>query len=310
MRCCEVRKPIENCFDPISFECVDFQKLSQIIANFTREILAEREAEITNLPWTQSEKHNALPRCRIGQRARRTNIKTCFVSELSLVKRATPWKTMMDQVEAEFHMARTGAGGLGSQFLFNAYRSLLERGTVPEHFAQSRTVFIPWTSDIDYNGRIIRSPDALRSLTLCNCDCKLLNSAFCRGLHWYTMRCIHLSQRCISSRPMIDTALVHVACSPQESGIPLKDFAAAYLTVNHTWILSVIEKTGLLDFISRFLRNTSSDSITNVELEGTIRGQSFVDGRKTGLSSKWFSFCNGLRSFLQMSPRDNYPKEP
>ena len=100
--------------------------------------------------------------------------------------------------------AYRSAEGLGSQFLFNAYRSLMEGGTVPEHFAESRTVFIPKTSDIDDNGRIIRSPDALRPLTLCNCDCKLLTSAICRGLHWYTMRCIHPSQRCISSRHMTD----------------------------------------------------------------------------------------------------------
>ena len=85
------------------------------------------------------------------------------------------------------------AGNLGSQFPFNAYRALLEGGTVPDHFAESRTVFIPKTSDIDDNGRIIRSPDAFRPLTLCNCDCKLLTSAICRGLHWYTMRCIHPS---------------------------------------------------------------------------------------------------------------------
>ena len=54
------------------------------------------------------------------------------------------------------------AGGLGSQFLFNAHRALVEGGAVPDHFAESRTVFIPKTSDIDDNGRIIRSPDALR----------------------------------------------------------------------------------------------------------------------------------------------------
>ena len=75
------------------------------------------------------------------------------------------------------------AWGLGSQFLFNAYKSLLEGGTVPENFAESRTAFIPKTSDIDDNGRIIRSPDALRPLTLCKCDCKLLTSAICQGLH-------------------------------------------------------------------------------------------------------------------------------
>ena len=50
MRCCEGWKPIENCFEPTSFECVDFQRLCQIIANLARENLAEREAEITNLP--------------------------------------------------------------------------------------------------------------------------------------------------------------------------------------------------------------------------------------------------------------------
>ena len=55
MRCCEAWKPVEDCFDTLSFECIDFQRLTQIIANLTRESLAEREAEITNLPWTQKK---------------------------------------------------------------------------------------------------------------------------------------------------------------------------------------------------------------------------------------------------------------
>ena len=46
MRCCEAWKPIGNVFEPISFECIDFHGLSQIIANLTRENLAEREAEM------------------------------------------------------------------------------------------------------------------------------------------------------------------------------------------------------------------------------------------------------------------------
>ena len=54
---------------------------------------------------------------------------------------------------------------------------------------ESRTVFIPKTSDIHDIGGIIRSLDALRPLTLCICDCKILTSAICRGLHWYTVRC-------------------------------------------------------------------------------------------------------------------------
>ena len=153
------------------------------------------------------------------------------------------------------------AWGLGSKFLFKAYKYLLEGGAVPDHVAESRTVFIFKTSDIDDNGRIFRSPDALRPLTLCNCDCTLLTSAMCRGLHWYTTRYIHPSQRCISSRQTDNifeietTTLAHVACAPQESGVLLTDFAAAYSSVNHSWILSVIEKTELPEFICRFVRS-------------------------------------------------------
>ena len=34
-----------------------------------RESLAEREAESGNLPWTQTEKDNALTKCRLGLRS-------------------------------------------------------------------------------------------------------------------------------------------------------------------------------------------------------------------------------------------------
>ena len=191
------------------------------------------------------------------------------------------------------------AGGLGSQFLFNAHKYLLEGGTIPEHFAESRSVFIPKTSDIDDNGRIILYPDALRPLTLCNCDCKLLTSDICRGLHWYTMRCIHPSQRCISSRQMTDnifeietTALAHVACALRESGIPLTYFAAALPSVNHSWILFVIEKTELPDFISRILRSIKNDSTTHVEFAGATRGQFLMArGVRQGCPASGFLFA-------------------
>ena len=69
MRCCEAWKPIEDCFDTLSFECIDFQRLSQIFASLTSENLANREAEVSTVPWTQTEKDIALARCRNGQRA-------------------------------------------------------------------------------------------------------------------------------------------------------------------------------------------------------------------------------------------------
>ena len=154
--------------------------------------------------------------------------------------------------------ALTGAGGLGSQFLYKAYKHVIEGGPIPALFAASRTVFIPKSSDVDNNGRIVGSPEALRPFTLCNCDCKILTAAICRGPQWYTMRCIHPSQRCISSKQMTDnifevetTAWAHVACAPRESVILLTDFAAAYSSVNHSWIFHVLEEAELLEFICR-----------------------------------------------------------
>ena len=93
-----------------------------------------------------------------------------------------------DEIPYSFYRC---AGGLGSRILFSAYKNVLEGGIIPAHVAENRTVFIPKFSDIDDNGRIIRSPEALRPLTLCDCDCKLLTTAICRCFHWYTMRCIH-----------------------------------------------------------------------------------------------------------------------
>ena len=132
------------------------------------------------------------------------------------------------------------------------------------------------------------------------------------------MRCIHPSQRCISSRQTTDnifeietTALAHVAFAPQESGVLLTDFAAAYPSVNHSWIFSVLENTGLPGFLCRFLQSIYSDSITHVEF-AAAGPKTIPCGQRctTGLSSEWFPFCNGLRPDLQMSPRDKYPKEP
>ena len=64
------------------------------------------------------------------------------------------------------------------------------------------------------------------------------------------------------------TALAHVACAPQDSGVLLTDFPAAYPSVNHSWIFSVLENTGLPGFLCRFLRSIYRDSITHVEFAG------------------------------------------
>ena len=52
MQCCDAWALVGKDFDPISFECIDFHRLCQIIASLTRVRIAEREEEIRNLPRT------------------------------------------------------------------------------------------------------------------------------------------------------------------------------------------------------------------------------------------------------------------
>ena len=158
--------------------------------------------------------------------------------------------------------------------------------------------FIPKSSYVDNNGRIVRSMEALRPLTLCTCDCKILTTATCRGFEWYTMRCIHPSQRCSSARQMTDnifevetTALAHVAFAQQESAILLTDFATAYPSVNRSWIFHVLGRAELLEFTCRFLRMMYCGSTTHVEFAGKNGGHFLmIRGVRQGCPASCFLF--------------------
>ena len=71
----------------------------------------------------------------------------------------------------------------------------------------------------------------------------------------------------------------------------LTDFPAAYPSVNHTWIFSVLEHTGLPDFLCRFLRCIYEDSITHVEFAGAERGKfQMARGVRQGCPASGFLF--------------------
>ena len=59
--------------------------------------------------------------------------------------------------------------GIGARMLFAAYQSLYAVASPLQAFAERKTVFVPNTNDADEHGGVIRSPEALHSLTLCNC---------------------------------------------------------------------------------------------------------------------------------------------
>ena len=131
------------------------------------------------------------------------------------------------------------------------------------------------------------------------------------------MRCIHPSQRCISSKQMTDnmfeietTALAHVACAPQESAILLTDFPAAYTSVNHSWI-SVLEITQKPEFICCFLRRSYDDSTTHVEFARTTRGQfPMARGVRQGCPASGFLFAMAFDPILDGSKRQSSQGTP
>ena len=109
-------------------------------------------------------------------------------------------------------------------------------------FAASRTVFIPKSSIVDDNGLIVRSPDALRPLTLCNCDCEITTVTICFALHKCSIKLsTWRSDASLPDRPMTHNI-----------------FEVETIALAHTWIFHVLEKSRATCVISQFLRMTFS----------------------------------------------------
>ena len=88
------------------------------------------------------------------------------------------------------------------------------------------------------------------------------------------------------------TALADVACLCESLVFLLTDFAAAYPSVNHSWIFHVLEKTALPEFIFRFRRRVYYDSTTHVEFAGMTRGQLLMArGVRQGCAASGFLFA-------------------
>ena len=112
--------------------------------------------------------------------------------------------------------------------------------------------------------------------------------------------------RCISNRQLTDnifeaetTALAHLLCAPQESGILLTDFATAHSSVNHSWIFHVFEKAELPRFIGRFLRSIYVYSNTEVEFAEKAGGHFFMaKGVRQGCPASGFLFAKAFDPFF------------
>ena len=124
--------------------------------------------------------------------------------------------------------------------------AVLHRTSLP----WQNTVFTPKSDATDEWGRIVRSPVALRPLTLCNYDCKVLTTDLCFAfLALALLRLLHPPRPAMRHRqadggehlPNRDHRL---SCyrngMPKGCGILLTDFACAYPSVDHKWIFRVL----------------------------------------------------------------------
>ena len=118
-------------------------------------------------------------------------------------------------------------GGLGSQFLYKAYKHVIEGGPCSGAVCREQNCFHYQILRCRHQWTYceIAGGEGPRPLTLCDCDCKILTTAICQGFQWHTMRCLHPFQRCISSRKMTDNifeveaiALAHVEFAGKPGG--------------------------------------------------------------------------------------------
>ena len=151
---------------------------------------------------------------------------------------------------------------------------------------------------------------AVRPLTLCDCDCKIITTAICFGLHRYSIRCIH-RQMTDNIFEVETTTLAHVTCATCDSGVLLTEFAATDPGVNLTWIFHVLDKAELPRFICRFLWSINFNNTSEVEIAGETRGQFFLArGVRQGCPASGFPFAMAFDPFFRWLLDSIIPRNP
>ena len=132
---------------------------------------------------------------------------------------------------------------------------------------------------MDANGPLFCPPEA-RPHTLCNCDCKILTTTVPVEVRKFSQECTHPSKKLCTKRTMTDiiseietAASAHRACSADDSGILLTDFVCAFSSVDHSWILHVLQRANIPDGLRNILQRNSEESLANVEHACAVSGK-------------------------------------
>jgi endonuclease/exonuclease/phosphatase family metal-dependent hydrolase len=190
-----------------------------------------------------------------------------------------------------------------------AYDELLDGARLPDDFNDAHMVFLPkGEQDGDEHG-IARLPESTRPLSLSNAVAKVVASAMNASLSQMAARTVSSRQRgFVRGRHLLDNVLeteasaVHFArFFGDSSGIVLLDLAAAFPSLAHSWIFSVLKKMGVPRFFRRALAKLYRKVNITILFGGSATaGFAAKSGIKQGCPASGSLFAIALDPFLRM----------
>jgi hypothetical protein len=145
--------------------------------------------------------------------------------------------------------------------LHEVYLDLLSGSPPPAGFNSTTMVFIPKPSGDPLECLCARAPNALRPISLANTDNKVIAMAFAKPLgeaaeRWCTGNQFgFIAGRSIWDAVMLfEAAALHLSRRDGDAGLVFVDFKAAFPSILHGWIKTVLLATGLpAAFVTAFL---------------------------------------------------------
>lgn len=145
----------------------------------------------------------------------------------------------------------------GATVLYDLYCDILAGGTPPDDFLDALMVFIPKGSAASDGTIVARTPDNVRPLSLSNTDCKLVTNAIAAPMNRVARVTVDGRQRgFVEGRQMLDNVidLESMGITAQmrnatNAAFIFMDFAAAFPSILHDWILFVLSTIGFPNWL-------------------------------------------------------------
>ena len=196
----------------------------------------------------------------------------------------------------------------GAKILFSIYEQIQAGCTPPNDFLEALQVFIPKGVSPDDKSMVSRSAENLRPISLANTDGKIITAVISVPMNKVAQRTVDGRQRgFIRDRKMLDNILELEAygLGAQLRGLRYAvliflDFAAAFPSIFHQWILFVLGAMGFPDWVMSYFQWLYAGSRAQVVYKGKRWGWiHFFRGVRQGCPSAAVTFVLALDPMLR-----------